>query len=68
MAGMSTYSYYIKVDGKYYAEHADGTAYLAKDAKSRRVFTNERIAKLVASELAGAKVKTITDDGWRPVK
>lgn len=60
---MST-SYYVKVDGKYYAEHADGTAYLTKESRQRRVFSSERLAKLVAGELAGAKIGAIYRDGW----
>ncbi len=66
---------YIKIYEKlgeassYYAEHADGTAYLTKDLSSATRFASQLEAERVASTLMGGKVRSVySGDGWaKPV-
>jgi len=52
---------------QYYAEQADGTGYLTGEYRAAKRFASPQHAEMMASTLAGARVRFVHSDGWRPV-
>lgn len=48
--------FYIKVDERYYAEHADGSAYLTSDRQNALQMPTLRVARIIASGMSGRAV------------